>query len=341
MADNIEELRVQLKEAKEEIARLKQDVEDNRNAIIHFFRVEAANKVVLKKDETERNLGKRQHTCRVCGATGDFDSYLAREMMQNKRDEFEYFVCPECGCLQIAEVPDNLGDYYGEGYYSFAKAAEPDKKYDNPATNHDKILDVGCGSGTWLSKLAQEGYDNLFGCDPFLSQEVRHGDRVYIRNCTIHEMDGKGTFNLVHFGDSFEHVTDPLETLQSAAGLICDDGLIEMTIPTYPNVAFELFGPHWYQLDAPRHIFLHSRASIEYLAEKSGLKVEKFVYDSNSTQMYRSFLYQHGIPFNDMTTELVLRFFSPEQIKEFDEKSEECNRNGFGDHMKVYLTKKE
>ena len=341
MADNIEELREELKEAKEEIARLKKDVENNRNAVIHFYRVEAAGKVVLKKDETERKLGKRAHTCRVCGAKGDFESYLSREMMQNKRDEFEYFVCPECGCLQIAEVPDNLGDYYGEGYYSFALPANPDKKYKSPATNHDKILDVGCGSGVWLSRLADEGYDNLFGCDPFLSQEVRHGDRVYIKNCSIHDMEGEGTFNLIHFGDSFEHVTDPLETMQSAARLLKDDGIIEMTIPTFPNVAFELFGPHWYQLDAPRHIFLRSRASMEYLADKCGLKVEKFVYDSNAAQMFRSFFYQHGVPFNDITWELALRFFTQEQLDEFAKNSEECNKNGFGDHMSVYLTKKE
>ena len=339
MAESIEELREQLREAKEEIAALKKDVEGNRAAIIHFYRVEAANKVVLKKDETERNLGKNPHVCRVCGAKGEFESYLSREMMQNKRDEFEYFVCPECGCLQIAEVPDNLGDYYGEGYYSFSLPSNPDKKYESPATNHDKILDVGCGSGAWLSELADNGYDNLFGCDPFLSQEVRHGDRVYIRNCTIHEMDGAGTFNLVHFGDSFEHVTDPLETLQSAARLIDDDGIIELALPTFPNVGFELFGPHWYQLDAPRHLFLHSRASIEYLAGKSGLKVQKYVYDSNSTQMFRSFFYQHGVPFYDISMELVNRFFGSEQMKEFDEKSEECNKNGFGDHMIVYLTK--
>ena len=340
MAQNVEELNKKLEEALREIDSLKKEVSEQRNSLIHFYRKEAADKVVLKKDETKRELGKRPHTCRVCGATGDFDSYLAREMMQNKRDEFEYFVCPECGCLQIASVPDNLGDYYGEGYYSYSFPADPDKKYATPATNHEKILDVGCGSGVWLAQLAEQGYDNLLGCDPFLAHEVRHGDRVYIRTCSIHEMEGKGTFNLVHFGDSFEHVTDPLETMQSAAELICDDGLIEMSIPTYPNVAFELFGPHWYQLDAPRHIFLHSRTSIEYLADKCGLQVEKFVYNSNAAQMFRSFFYQHGVPFNEITNELIFRFFGDKQLKEFDEKSEECNKNGFGDHMTVYLSKK-
>lgn len=74
----------------------------------------------LTKDMTERKLGRQPHVCKICGTQGEFQTYLAREMMQNKRDEFVYFVCDECQCLQIADVPGNLGEYYGENYYSFS-----------------------------------------------------------------------------------------------------------------------------------------------------------------------------------------------------------------------------
>ncbi|MCR5722506.1 MAG: hypothetical protein K6G72_09210 [Lachnospiraceae bacterium] len=84
MAQSVEELSEKLEEALQEIDRLKKDVSEQRSSLIHFYRKEAADKVVLKKDETKRELGKKPHTCRVCGATGDFDSYLAREMMQKK-----------------------------------------------------------------------------------------------------------------------------------------------------------------------------------------------------------------------------------------------------------------
>lgn len=338
--DDVKRIEGKIDEALSRINELEKKLNDLSNHIVHFYRVEAADKILLKTDDTNRDLGKRPHLCRVCGAEGEFDSYLAREMMQNKRDEFEYFVCPECGCLQISEVPEDLGEYYGDGYYSYALPEEENRQYKQPVTKNDKILDVGCGSGPWLVNLADEGYGNLFGCDPFIAKDIRQGDRIFIRKCTIHEMEGDGTFDLVHMGDSFEHVTDPLETLKSAARLIKDDGLVEMSIPTFPNVAFELFGPHWYQLDAPRHIFLHSRTSIEYLAEKAGLEVIKYVYDSNYAQMVRSFFYKHGVPFNDISGELINKYFTKEQLESFMSKSEECNKNGFGDHMKVYLGKK-
>ena len=33
---------------------------------------------------------------------------------------FEYFQCSECQCLQIRDIPENLGAYYGSKYYSFS-----------------------------------------------------------------------------------------------------------------------------------------------------------------------------------------------------------------------------
>jgi len=289
----------------------------------------------LQKDIKERSLGKKHHICRVCGAEGEFPSYLVREMMQGTKDEFEYFACENCDCLQIAQVPENLGDYYGESYYSFALKEEADYQYENPVANRDKMLDVGCGSGAWLFGMAQAGCGNLYGCDPFLEHDIQYGDRVHIRKCAIYEMEGEGSFDVIRMADSFEHVTDPLETLQSAHRLLKPFGVLTMTLPTYPNIAFEMFGSHWYQLDAPRHIFLHSIKSLEILGQKSRMKIVKAEYNSNRTQFIRSFFYQHGVPFWDQKQELVSIYFSGKDMEKMDGTSQEANRNGYGDHVKV------
>ena len=294
----------------------------------------------MEKDLTNRNLGLKNHHCRICGEEGMFQSYLVREMLKNTRDEFEYFVCPKCKCMQITEIPENLSEYYGGDYYSMRDGfSESEDDFEMPVIDSTKLLDVGCGAGEWLYKAAQSGHDNLFGCDPFIEKDVNYGDRVIIKKCDITEMDGDGSFDGIRMGDSFEHVTNPREVLDKARKLIKDSGTIQLILPTYPNIAFDLFETHWYQLDAPRHIFLHSLISLNYLAKQCGMEIYKYLYDSNEEQIIRSFFYQNGISFYEINEDLVRRYFSDLDIKRITDMVTEANKNNNGDHIQVWLRK--
>lgn len=292
----------------------------------------------LKKDETNRNLGRQKHVCRVCGAKGEFETYLVREMMQGTKEEFSYFVCNRCHCLQITSVPENLGDYYGNDYYSFQMPENSDMEFEMPVTHTKKVLDVGCGGGSWLVQKAMEGWGNLYGCDPFLEKSRHFGQRVTIYNCSIHEISGEEVFDIIHMNDSFEHMTDPLEVLKSVRRLLKPDGILYMDIPTYPNIAFERYGAHWYQLDAPRHIFLHSKESLEWLGKASGMTMFKTRYNSNDSQFVRSFFYQHGVPFFEQE-KLLPQYFSMADFEEYRKEAACANKKECGDHMEVYWQK--
>ncbi len=295
--------------------------------------------IKLKKDSKKRALGVREHTCRLCLNKGMFESYMVREMMKGTEEEFEYFVCDNCGCLQIASVPDNLGEYYGDGYFSFEMEEEPDKVYDKPVKSMQRVLDVGCGSGKWLVDLAEEGYGNCWGCDPFLDRDRHYGDRVKVLKCSIHDLTCDNSFDYIHMGDSFEHVTDPLETLMSAKRLLKQGGTLEMTLPVFPNIAFDKYGPHWFQIDAPRHIFLHSMESIKYLADKSGLHIDEIRHDSTIAEMLVSYFYQNGVHYGELSTELVYKHFTQEQLDELQVLVDKNNENGHGDHAVVFMVK--
>jgi 2-polyprenyl-3-methyl-5-hydroxy-6-metoxy-1,4-benzoquinol methylase len=62
---------------------------------------------------------ERLFRCGICRKLSEHQVYVAREMMFGFQDEFEYFECEQCGCVQIAKVPDNLFRYYPDNYYSF------------------------------------------------------------------------------------------------------------------------------------------------------------------------------------------------------------------------------
>jgi hypothetical protein len=51
-------------------------------------------------------------------------------MQLGLREEFEYFECSKCGCLQIEEVPLDLSKYYPDNYYSYL--------VDRPSLEHPK-----------------------------------------------------------------------------------------------------------------------------------------------------------------------------------------------------------
>lgn len=295
----------------------------------------------LCKDLTNRNLGRRYHKCQICGAEGGFQSYLAREMQQGTGDEFEYFVCDNCLCMQIAEIPDNLGDYYGNSYYSFGFDRNQEIRFQKPVEHTEKILDVGCGSGKWLFNAANEGHTNLFGCDPFLDEDIAYGDRVYIRNCSIHEMDGDGTFDSILMQDSFEHVTDSKDVLYSARRLLKDDGILCLTLPIFPNMLFDMFGTYWYGMDPPRHIFLHSFRSLKYLADECNFIITDHVYDTVNVYLVYSFFYQHGISKEDINEELIREYFSDESILSINSLFDKACKANNADHIKIIMRKKE
>ena len=58
--------------------------------------------------------------CRICDNSLDNGIFPVREMMFGTRESFIYFRCSSCGCIQIAEVLQDMSEFYPrENYYSF------------------------------------------------------------------------------------------------------------------------------------------------------------------------------------------------------------------------------
>lgn len=275
-----------------------------------------------------------ENTCKICGKTGIYKTYIAREMMFGTKDEFTYFVCEYCQCMQIDKIPDNLDKYYGEDYYSF-KVSTKDIDLEEKIEKGPNILDVGCGSGEYLLALAQErGYRNLFGCDPYISHDIYYGDAIYIKKGTIHEIEGK--FEYIVLRDSFEHMDNPNETIKQIKSLLGKNGECHISIPIFPNSAFDTFGVDWFQLDAPRHLFLHSLKSMKYMCNMNNLKVKSIVYNSSDAQFISSYLYTLDIPWV-VHSKVIEDYFTLNDREYFKENAKIVNEKGYGDHALLII----
>ncbi|MFP4417032.1 MAG: class I SAM-dependent methyltransferase [Chitinivibrionales bacterium] len=276
-----------------------------------------------------------ESACRICGNRQRIQSFSFPDYHLGLPDRFSYFQCGECGCLQKKDLKEETSKFYPEDYYSFSydyrttvgskiKWAIRDIRNEYYRTSRGKlgalihqilpcasvqmiakvnppkdwhILDVGCGSDAlMLQYLASQGYEHLTGIDPYISN-----DMIELGPITIYKKelcDLSNGYDLITFNHSFEHIADQKKNLQHSRDLLKPSGKILMRIPTVSSYAWERYGELWPNLDAPRHLFLHSIRSLTLLAEQSGLTVEARYYDSTSFQFWGKKLYEKGLPLN-------------------------------------------
>ncbi len=275
--------------------------------------------------------------CRICGSAGPHREFRVKEMHFGTRQEFDYFQCAECDCLQIVGIPADLSGYYPKDYYSTVPIDE--KKYtglrglprlfffkaslyqDSPLrqliskirankhaasisglgiTPRTRVLDVGCGNGGLFAyPLKQIGFESVARCDPFLDRPMEYSNGLHLYQNTLAEVPIEPKWDVITFHHSFEHVPNPSATLHAVHRLLGDNGTCVIRIPTSSSFAWDHYGVNWVQLDAPRHLFLHSVESLRRVAQSAGFEVKSVRYDSDEFQFWGSENYLNGIPLKD------------------------------------------
>lgn len=318
-----------------------------------------------------------EHTCRICGDDGQHITFMAKEMMFGMREPFEYFQCRKCGCLQIAHIPDDLGRFYPENYYSisappwqapnFIKSFLLKQRFRSIIFNHGfkigrlvskliptpnlkvdevihvatilqtagvksfsaRFLDIGCGnSSTWLSQLKTMGFKNLTGIDPHIREDKEAGGIRIFKGTTE---DVCGEYDLISFHHSLEHIPDQIAALNAARRLLSPNGTILVRIPVVSSTVWNEYGTDWVELDAPRHLYLHSDESIALCAENTALRLLTKMGDSLDFEFYGSEQYRRDIPLMDSRSYWLDRsspLFSTEELDMFRQRAEEVNLNG-------------
>ena len=75
---------------------------------------------------------KQSMPCYICGNQKHNRSFVVREMQMGLREEFPYFECSACGCLQLARVPEDLSPYYPSNYFSHRIVSNDDTSAREP-----------------------------------------------------------------------------------------------------------------------------------------------------------------------------------------------------------------
>lgn len=317
--------------------------------------------------------------CRICDAGGPHQSFSIREMMFGTRENFQYFLCRVCGCLQISEIPSDLERHYPSNYYSMDKYHPGNRDHWAPLTRafmrqrvrlalfgrgyriarlvscgrpmpalffrsqpallrnanlpgfDAAILDVGCGDAArWLHDLGKLGFNRLSGVDPFIERSrTVQGVQLIKSDLATFAIGREGTFDLVTFNHSLEHLPNQAEALATTVSLLKPQATCVVRIPVLPCASWDKYGTDWVELDAPRHLYIHSHTSIRMLGEQVGMKLNQVFYDTSDFEFYGSEQYARDIALTDsqsVWTNPNTTLFSPDERRRFEELAAQANR---------------
>lgn len=315
-------------------------------------------------------------TCRICSEPGPHARIAVREMMFGSRETFGYFQCRHCGCLQIEAAPTDMDSYYPSDYFSLRKQSRPigavrayldrrrvrhalgrrslqgalaarvakpldylDWVVAAGADQESPILDVGCGTGRLLRRMHAGGFKDCTGIEPHIQRDLIEpgGIRIHKQELVEFARATSKRYRLIMFHHSFEHLYYPGDVLSASVRLLSPAGLLLIRVPLVDSEAWERYRENWFQIDAPRHFYLHSQMSMRLLAQGVGLQLEKIVFDSTPSQFMLSELFRRDVAMNEMRK--VREVFSPQELDAFRRSAERANREGRGDMAAFYFRK--
>jgi 2-polyprenyl-3-methyl-5-hydroxy-6-metoxy-1,4-benzoquinol methylase len=138
------------------------------------------------------------------------------------------------------------------------------------------LLDFGCGGGSFLKRMADQGWD-VVGLDAAVGAVRAVQEELGLKALvgTLPHPDLRpGSFEVITMWHSIEHVHDPVGILREAYQLLVPGGKLIVACPNIDSWAFQRYGATWFGLDLPRHLTHFTPSTLHLALQLAGLRVE-------------------------------------------------------------------
>ena len=246
-------------------------------------------------EQTSSEIDWEECDCLLCGS----DKWAPHVEAPDRaaRDSGKWFLvvrCPDCGLCFTNPRPraGSMKAFYPAEYaphqpagnsakaprwwqrLPFVRARGDLARKLLPLHGRGRLLDFGCGSGSFVLRMRQQGWQ-VTGLD--LSETVvdhlrsQFGLHVFSGSLPHPALDD-GSFDVITMWQALEHVHQPLDTLRAAHRLLAPGGKLMVTVPNIESLAFRWFGSCWNGLDLPRHLVHFSPQTLRHMLHRAGFE---------------------------------------------------------------------
>ncbi len=221
------------------------------------------------------NTAVTQFSCPICETRCDTRYLNASDPLTSHN--FSVHGCAKCHHGYTKPVPEDLGRYYGDRYYgnrhsltsrwcSWRRMRVVSQSVQ--ANSPGKILDIGCGDGSFLIAARARGWD-VYGTE--LNLDGLRDPKIAVVS-TIGDAQQFAPFDCITLWHSLEHFLDPRQALLDLHPLLAPNGTLLIAVPNAYGSQARLFGTNWLALDVPRHLHHFSSQSLQLLLTQTGFQ---------------------------------------------------------------------
>lgn len=230
--------------------------------------------------------------CPVCGSE-HHSPYLVCKDYTVSQEEFTLVQCPSCGFVFTNPRPTEaaIGAYYqsteyishsntrqgviAQAYHQVRKITLRNKlKLINELSpSKGKLLDVGCGTGMFLSVGKADGW-KVSGIEPDPgARSLAMKETGETIQPSILESYTNETFDVVTLWHVLEHIHQLDATLDWLGQRVA--GHLIIAVPNFQSYDAQEYGKYWAAYDVPRHLYHFSQQTMRALLGQKGFRLEQ------------------------------------------------------------------
>ncbi len=229
--------------------------------------------------------------CDLCGASKAETLFSGHDRLTGLPGRFHFVRCLDCGLVRQDPRPVAILDTYYPETYPVYTPADPNRgalgRFDRRFGQRKRaqlvlrhcrsgrLLDVGCGTGAFLTELHNVPGWQVMGVEPvaLACRKTRSFGLSVVCGKLSEAAFPNETFDVVTMWHVLEHVCDPTVNLLEAYRILRPNGTLLLAVPVMDSLLRRWFGPEWVEWDLPRHTFLFSRATMHALLQKTNFRL--------------------------------------------------------------------